>query len=59
MQKNKVQTNPDDRPTRGTEVTEPTKAVTLAATQNTYVGRMKLLNPPEPIKGRKRRTRAK
>ena len=60
MAKKKGQENPDDRPAQGAEMTaEPSKAVTLAATRNAYVGRIKLLNPPQPIKDRKKRARPK
>jgi hypothetical protein len=60
MAKKKGRTNPDERPAQGAEMAaEPTKAVTLAATRNTYVGRIKLLNPPQPIKDRKKRARPK
>jgi hypothetical protein len=60
MAKKKGRANPDDRPAPGAETTaEPARAVTLAATKNTYVGTLKLLNPPQPIKDRKKRARAK
>jgi hypothetical protein len=60
MAKNKGQANPDDRPAQGDEMTaEPSKAVTLATTRNAYLGKITLLNPPQPIKGRKKRARPK
>ena len=60
MAKKKGRANPDDRPAQGAEMTaEPTKAVKLTATQNAYVGKIKLLNPPQPIKDRKKRARPK
>jgi hypothetical protein len=60
MAKKKGRANPDDRRAQGAEMTaEHTKTVTLAATQNTYVGMIKLLNPPQPIKDQKKRARPK
>ena len=60
MGKKKGQAHPDDRPAQGAEMTaEPGKAVTLTATRNAYVGRIKLLNPPQPIRDRKKRARPK
>ena len=60
MAKKKGRANPDDRPAQGAEMTaEPGKAVALATTRNAYVGRIKLLNPPRPIKDRKKRARPK
>jgi hypothetical protein len=60
MAKKKGRANPDDRPAQGAEMTaEPTQAVKFAATRNAYVGRIKLLNPPQSIKDRKKPARPK
>jgi hypothetical protein len=60
MEKKKGRANPDDRPVRDAEMTPGrTKVVTLATTKNTYIGQLKLLNPPQPIPDRKKPTRPK
>jgi hypothetical protein len=60
MPKKKGRTNPDDRPVQDAEKTAGyPKAVTLVATKNTYIGKIKLLNPPQPIPDRKKPTRPK